>query len=605
MVVANAPSPATPPAAPKPPEKKQARDGIRESLETIVFVVVLVFLLKQFVVEAFVIPTGSMAETLYGYQKNVKCPECAFEFPLNSSGEVEGNNGVRQPIHGYCCPNCRYKHVFKSNEALPYNSSGDRVLVHKAQYHLFPPQRGDVVVFKYPAEPQRQLGAQNYIKRLWGLSGETLAMWRGDIYVCDTITYPPDVGRDGQPPRPEDLWKFEYCHAGATPDSPAAKRYENAQAMGFVDPSVFWRGRSPVESPAVARFEQSRAAGFADPGGFRLVRKNDAMLEAMKRSVWDNDHQSNVLANAGVPPRWKAETNDWATDNATMPKAFTHTGPNLGWLHYRHLIVDDFNTLAIGPGKPSVPARPVDNFLGYNSEMEDDFNGTRRFFREPQDYKFWVGDLIVECQAKFTDPNAEVTLELSKGPNRFQARFAGGNVTLTRTGDNGKELGTKPTGISGGTHKLRFANVDCSLRVWVDGRKIDFGTAGEYDPGLPADFVFDPADEKKEGWVPKNDIDAPASIGATNGVEVSKLKVWRDTFYINMFSGDRGGEFDAMTNVTGTAYTYYVQPGHYMCFGDNSAQSSDGREWGTVPERLLLGKASFVFFPLDRLGFIK
>src|SRR5262249_27581093 len=39
------------------------RDPARESVETIVFVVVLVLLLKLFVTEAFVIPTGSMAET--------------------------------------------------------------------------------------------------------------------------------------------------------------------------------------------------------------------------------------------------------------------------------------------------------------------------------------------------------------------------------------------------------------------------------------------------------------------------------------------------------------------------------------------------------------
>ena len=50
---------------------------------------------------------------------------------------------------------------------------------------------------------------------------------------------------------------------------------------------------------------------------------------------------------------------------------------------------------------------------------------------------------------------------------------------------------------------------------------------------------------------------------------------------------------------------YYVQPGHYLCLGDNSAHSSDSRSWGLVPERLMLGKAVFVFFPVGRLGFIK
>ena len=45
------------------------------------------------------------------------------------------------------------------------------------------------------------------------------------------------------------------------------------------------------------------------------------------------------------------------------------------------------------------------------------------------------------------------------------------------------------------------------------------------------------------------------------------------------------------------AFIYYVQPGHTMCLGDNSAQSSDSRTWGTVPDRLMLGKAVFVFWP--------
>src|SRR3989442_14924752 len=58
----------------------EVKDTWREVIETIVFVVVLVLLLKSFTAEAFVIPTGSMAETLWGYQKLVTCPQCTYEF---------------------------------------------------------------------------------------------------------------------------------------------------------------------------------------------------------------------------------------------------------------------------------------------------------------------------------------------------------------------------------------------------------------------------------------------------------------------------------------------------------------------------------------------
>jgi signal peptidase I len=48
--------------------------------------------------------------------------------------------------------------------------------------------------------------------------------------------------------------------------------------------------------------------------------------------------------------------------------------------------------------------------------------------------------------------------------------------------------------------------------------------------------------------------------------------------------------------------TYYVQPGHFLCLGDNSPHSSDGRAWGLVPERLMLGRALMVYYPFPPLG---
>jgi signal peptidase I len=95
--------PVPPRAAPSQAEHK---DGSREIVETIVFVVVLVLLLKTFLAEAFVIPTGSMAVTLLGYHKAVVCDDCKYPFRVNASDEVE-----RRPPHrvvGYTCPNCGY-----------------------------------------------------------------------------------------------------------------------------------------------------------------------------------------------------------------------------------------------------------------------------------------------------------------------------------------------------------------------------------------------------------------------------------------------------------------------------------------------------------------
>src|SRR5207248_8209657 len=166
----------------------ESKDGLREIVETVVFVVVLVLLLKAFVAEAFVIPTGSMAETLYGYQKLVTCPKCQYYFPVNCSVEVDPQQGPPTPVVACTCPNCRYHIDFATDGIDPSWHTGDRVLVAKFLYDLNvlgmdTPKRHDVVVFKYPMEPQKGYTPMNYIKRLIGLPGETIAIYYGKLYV--------------------------------------------------------------------------------------------------------------------------------------------------------------------------------------------------------------------------------------------------------------------------------------------------------------------------------------------------------------------------------------------------------------------------------------
>jgi signal peptidase I len=95
----------------KQPEHK---DAFREIVETIVFVVVLVLLLKGFLAEAFVIPTGSMATTLLGYHKVITCPQCKTRFPLNMSKYYDPAEPANEPITGCTCPNC-FLHIDASN----------------------------------------------------------------------------------------------------------------------------------------------------------------------------------------------------------------------------------------------------------------------------------------------------------------------------------------------------------------------------------------------------------------------------------------------------------------------------------------------------------
>jgi signal peptidase I len=614
------PSPLTQPTAgAKPKPMPHPRDSLREIAETVVFVVALVLMLKLFVVEAFVIPTGSMAETLYGYNKVITCEECGFEFPVNASDEADPPDGVKKPVTAACCPNCRHWNDWgrKPPGQAPGYRSGDRVLVHKALYHFSDPQRGNVVVFKFPVDPQVNHTAQNYIKRLWGLGRETLAIHRGDLYLCRDLVYPEDArdssGNQKYPrPKPEEMDRLW--------EGPDVDRHSKTRPPYRSLGLDFTYHNADIAQDA---FEASRAIGFAGgPGRFELIRKSDDLAMSMRRIVYDNDHQSATLAKNGVPPRWTADGNGWTKDNAAMPKVFTHSGDGTGWVRYRHRVpgpdteqpAPNAGDLTNGIPKPPIqtdwvkladgykegmfePAK-ITNFLGYNSGFSPYYGAARLSGDE-----YWVGDLMVECEAKVSGPADEVVLELSKGVDRFQARFANGSVTLVRLGPGGGELAARPSPITGGgKYKLRFANFDCRLRVWVNGKAIDFGTAADYSPsdaagyeaavGALASGIFAP---RSDGHTLQNDVLAPAGIGARGAVEVSHVTLWMDTFFT---PGDGGPADDKVD-------TYYVQPGHYLCLGDNSGQSSDSRRWGLVPERLMLGRAVFVFFPLDRIGFIR
>jgi signal peptidase I len=154
------------------------RGSNRETIESVVIAFVLAFLFRTFEAEAFVIPTGSMAPTLMGRHKELTCQECGLLFTVGETEETER----REPLTECICPNCQVVNDVRASPAF----KGDRILVLKALYDLpdwlpeaiHEPQRWDVVVFKFPEEPQI-----NYIKRLVGLPGEELRIHYGNIYT--------------------------------------------------------------------------------------------------------------------------------------------------------------------------------------------------------------------------------------------------------------------------------------------------------------------------------------------------------------------------------------------------------------------------------------
>ena len=74
---------ANPFASKKDPAKKTedtSLAGIIDTIEAIIIALILALTFRAFIVEAFVIPTGSMAPTLLGAHINVICPKCGYVF---------------------------------------------------------------------------------------------------------------------------------------------------------------------------------------------------------------------------------------------------------------------------------------------------------------------------------------------------------------------------------------------------------------------------------------------------------------------------------------------------------------------------------------------
>jgi len=166
--------------------RSAAVDTIVNTLELVVTALILAFVFRAYVVEAFRIPTGSMADTLRGAHYHLRCMRCGFAY--NVGGDSYGGPKPR-------CPSCGYN--------LPPGvgisaSNGDRILVLKCLYQFTDPQRWDVIVFKNPIDPH-----ESYIKRLIARPGETLEIIDGDIVIDGQIAR--------KPPRvQEELWMPVY-----------------------------------------------------------------------------------------------------------------------------------------------------------------------------------------------------------------------------------------------------------------------------------------------------------------------------------------------------------------------------------------------------------
>lgn len=161
--------------------------NVRETLSGLTIAFALAFVFRGFVIEGFVIPTGSMAPTLNGAHVRLHSPESGFGWAINPW--EQSRTGQPEPVQGDTTPIDATDPMTggRVGAQLPAElgrdiptRGGERIFVFKYLFSVFDPARFDPVVFKFPGNP-----SENYIKRLVGLPNEEIALVDGDIFRRD------------------------------------------------------------------------------------------------------------------------------------------------------------------------------------------------------------------------------------------------------------------------------------------------------------------------------------------------------------------------------------------------------------------------------------
>jgi signal peptidase I len=570
------------PAAPASGQVHYSR-GTRETVESIIVAIILAFLFRSFVAEAFVIPTGSMAPTLQGKHKDVRCAKC--NYPYRAGASIEDANA--SSVVSTTCPNCRFTMELDFENLNHVSFTGDRILVSKFSYDLGQPKRWDVIVFKYPGNAK-----QNYIKRLVGLPDETLRIRHGDIYVKGPDD---DAFRIARKPEAKLLAMLQEVHNSDY----VATELRNA---GWPSRWQAWSadGEEPVWS------EHPDGRGYAARGG-------------AEKPAW--------LRYQHIVPYYE----DWyeLENGRGIPSAGQMQGQLItDFYAYNAYSTDNGYGSRNGPGSfqpGSLGQKPDHSVPGMH----------------------WVGDLAMECQVEVQGSEGNLLLKLVEGGVHFNCRIdvATGQAELSMEGGPGGFDGdsgslvqhpTAQTRVRGpGTYTLRMANVDDEVWLWVNNRRVKFSSPTTYT--APKDL--------RPQWSPQEYGDlAPAGVG-TQGValDVKHLRILRDVYYVATRGGPSSDQHYPRYATEAEAASVFSDPrswatselfdwdaagpvefqngaDQFFPMGDNSPQSKDARLWEGNPwvERdLLTGKALLIYWPhawnrpvpflpnFKRMGFIR
>lgn len=575
-------SPSLPPTPPAPAglparrKKEPQQSNVKETLEQILVAFILAFIFRCFIVEAYVIPTGSMAPTLLGAHMNFRCPDCGWRWTVNYSGENGGEDVPAQASEVYPirCSNCGFKLPRdlpgepENDATAPPVAYGDRILVQKYIYLLHEPRRWDVVVFKTPFDndPRVEDYTQNYIKRLIGTPGETVMILDGDVYVAQ-------------------------------------------------------------DKPNLADYK---------PEDFAIQSKPYKVQEAMWRVVYDNDYLPRGLTRTYAPPAnqytagqqtplvdypfvqpWKPTGDGWNVDGRT----FTFKAATTGRIAFDAEEMPEKHSLTdwVGYDVSHMTGKKTDSFLdrgydssGFGDRRELERRGYR--LRSGIDPLNNVSDVKLMFSYRRKSGDGALHANITKHRNLFQLELVRGKASLKRFAPGAttpQEIGSVEVGEPSIPLRVEFAVVDYRASVRINGKEVIASTPEQFSPDVAALL----ADNESRTPQPRASISIDAYA---QECELSHVSLWRDVYYIT-----RDARFDVRAPLRwamphgfpgGTSTSQLMQLGkdEFFVMGDNSMLSSDARIWpdpvmlsyedvdvqgGRVPRRFMLGRAFFVYWP--------
>ncbi|MCA9064711.1 MAG: signal peptidase I [Planctomycetaceae bacterium] len=557
---------------------------LRSVADMVTCFIMAVMLLRGFVLEGYLISTGSMAPHLRGFHKRIVCPSCghifAFGISFDESVSVSDMTATRSDgsEKTAVCPNCGQANIDVS--AVP-NSHGDQLLVQKHVYDFRRPKRWETIVFRNPAAPE-----EAYVKRVTGLPGESLQVIDGDIYINGTIARKPwpvlqemripvcelnhlvdsedwqmpweaDVGWDVAGGRLQTMdLSDDLSSAPATVSSD-----DPPETMQWITFRYWlWSGgdhfsETPL-SPQSAGGEWEHA----------IRRFSSVPVSWISRLDYDRDRE--VLRCEGVMPQGIQQDLLNHADNAEFRNAIFRLAAR------SHLA-------------------PVTDQYGYNALI------SARHYR--------VRDLSLHAVLGWHEAPAMIQVDVPCEGELFQVRLmpekqlielysVDHDLVLESTTFETRTVPPAP----GDTHAENLAGVELDASA-IDGQVVVAVNGNAcFEP-------FIPRQSNDSGRILPSNLDerlAPSirasqdallveqqqqwRLGVTGaGVQVVDLQMYRDVYYTP------GRERN------GIREPYPIPRDCYFVQGDNSPVSSDSRSWGDpcVPHRLLVGKPFVVHLP--------